>query len=58
MSDKKTIAQRVERAYPHPALKQRLNDYAQQTGKSKSKVICEALRAYLPDKDTIRGKQQ
>jgi hypothetical protein len=57
MSDKKTIAQRVEKAYPHPVLKERLNSYARQTGQSKSHVMCEALKIYLSDKNIIRGKQ-
>lgn len=57
MSDKKTIAQRVEKAYPHPVLKERLNTYSRQTGQSKSQIMCEALKIYLSDKNIIRGKQ-
>lgn len=55
MSDKKkTVLQRVEKAYPHPALKERLNNYSHQTGQSKSQIMCEALKIYLSDKNIIR----
>lgn len=56
MSDKKknTVAyQRQVQCYPHPVDLQKLNNYVEQTGQSKSSVLCEALRVYLSQKTIV-----